>query len=122
MCYLYVLPVCGTGNMLWLQVHAERTSTTTKHSHRFVKYLTGRAAGGTVSEVTSDCAAPWPCAAGRMCPGSVLGAPEIPPLLVDWSKENNKLHYERQGYQHYRFSNFTKCKLKSQTTSQCISQ
>lgn len=50
-------------------------------------YLTGRAAGGTVSAVTSGCAAPWQCAAGRTCLGSVLGAPEISPLLADWSKK-----------------------------------
>lgn len=50
-------------------------------------YLTGQAEGGTVSAVTSGCAAPWPCAAGRTCLGSVLGAPEISPLLADWSKK-----------------------------------
>lgn len=54
---------------------------------RSMTYLTGRAAGGTVSAVTSGCAAPWPCAAGRTCLGSVLGAPEISPLLADWSKK-----------------------------------
>lgn len=53
---------------------------------RSMTYLTGRAEGGTVSAVTSGCAAPWPCAAGRTCLGSVLGAPEISPLLADWSK------------------------------------
>lgn len=56
-------------------------------STRSMTYLTGRAAGGTVSAVTSGCAAPWPCAAGRTCLGSVLGAPEISPLLADWSKK-----------------------------------
>lgn len=79
---------------------------------RSMTYLTGRAAGGTVSAVTSGCAAPWPCAAGRTCLGSVLGAPEISPLLADWSKKNNKLHNERQGYQHYRFSNFYKTQIR----------
>lgn len=54
---------------------------------RSMTYLTGRAEGGTVSAVTSGCAAPWPCAAGRTCLGSVLGAPEISPLLADWSKK-----------------------------------
>lgn len=54
---------------------------------RSMTYLTGRAAGGTVSAVTSGCAAPWPCAVGRTCLGSVLGAPEISPLLADWSKK-----------------------------------
>lgn len=56
-------------------------------STQSMTYLTGRAAGGTVSAVTSGCAAPWPCAAGRTCLGSVLGAPEISPLLADWSKK-----------------------------------
>lgn len=54
---------------------------------RSMTYLTGRAEGGTVSAVTSGCAAPWPCAAGRTCLGFVLGAPEISPLLADWSKK-----------------------------------
>lgn len=54
---------------------------------RSMTYLTGQAEGGTVSAVTSGCAAPWPCAAGRTCLGSVLGAPEISPLLADWSKK-----------------------------------
>lgn len=54
---------------------------------RSMTYLTGRAEGGTVSAVTSGCAAPWLCAAGRTCLGSVLGAPEISPLLADWSKK-----------------------------------
>lgn len=56
-------------------------------STQSMTYLTGRAAGGTVSAVTSGCAAPWPCAVGRTCLGSVLGAPEISPLLADWSKK-----------------------------------
>lgn len=56
-------------------------------STQSMTYLTGQAAGGTVSAVTSGCAAPWPCAAGRTCLGSVLGAPEISPLLADWSKK-----------------------------------
>lgn len=50
---------------------------------RSMTYLTGQAEGGTVSAVTSGCAAPWLCAAGRTCLGSVLGAPEISPLLAD---------------------------------------
>lgn len=54
---------------------------------RSMTYLTGQAEGGTVSAVTSGCAAPWPCAAGRTCLGFVLGAPEISPLLADWSKK-----------------------------------
>lgn len=65
-------------------------------------YLTGQAAGDTVSAITNGCAMPWPCAGGRTCPGSVLGAPEIPPLLADWSKGNNKLHNERQGQSFYK--------------------
>lgn len=80
---------------------------------RSMTYLTGQAEGGTVSAVTSGCAAPWPCAVGRTCLGSVLGAPEISPLLADWSKENNKLHNERQEYQHYRFSNFYKMQIRN---------
>lgn len=82
-------------------------------STQSMTYLTGRAAGGTVSAVTSGCAAPWPCAAGRTCLGSVLGAPEISPLLADWSKKKNKLHNERQGCQHYRFSNFYKTQIRN---------
>lgn len=80
---------------------------------RSMTYLTGRAAGGTVSAVTSGCAAPWPCAAGRTCLGSVLGAPEISPLLADWSKKKNKLHNEDRDISITDSVIFTKRKLET---------
>lgn len=80
---------------------------------RSMTYLTGQAEGGTVSAVTSGCAAPWPCAAGRTCLGSVLGAPEISPLLADWSKKKNKLHNEDRDISITDSVIFTKRKLET---------
>lgn len=80
---------------------------------RSMTYLTGRAEGGTVSAVTSGCAVPWPCAAGRTCLGSVLGAPEISPLLADWSKKKNKLHNEDRDISITDSVIFTKRKLET---------
>lgn len=76
-------------------------------------YLTGRAAGGTVSAVTSGCAAPWPCAAGRTCLGSVLGAPEISPLLADWSKKKTSFIMKDRDISITDSVIFTKRKLKT---------
>lgn len=76
-------------------------------------YLTGRAAGGTVSAVTSGCAAPWPCAAGRTCLGSVLGAPEISPLLADWSKKKTSFIMKDRDISITDSVIFTKRKLET---------
>lgn len=76
-------------------------------------YLTGRAEGGTVSAVTSGCAAPWPCAAGRTCLGSVLGAPEISPLLADWSKKKTSFIMKDRDISITDSVIFTKRKLET---------
>lgn len=80
---------------------------------RSMTYLTGRAAGGTVSAVTSGCAAPWPCAAGRTCLGSVLGAPEISPLLADWSKKKTSFIMKDRDISITDSVIFTKRKLET---------
>lgn len=80
---------------------------------RSMTYLTGRAAGGTVSAVTSGCAAPWPCAAGRTCLGSVLGAPEISPLLADWSKKKTSFIMKDRDVSITDSVIFTKRKLET---------
>lgn len=80
---------------------------------RSMTYLTGRAEGGTVSAVTSGCAAPWPCAAGRTCLGSVLGAPEISPLLADWSKKKTSFIMKDRDISITDSVIFTKCKLET---------
>lgn len=80
---------------------------------RSMTYLTGRAAGGTVSAVTSGCAAPWPCAAGRTCLGFVLGAPEISPLLADWSKKKTSFIMKDRDISITDSVIFTKRKLET---------
>lgn len=80
---------------------------------RSMTYLTGRAEGGTVSAVTSGCAAPWPCAAGRTCLGSVLGAPEISPLLADWSKKKTSFIMKDRDVSITDSVIFTKRKLET---------
>lgn len=80
---------------------------------RSMTYLTGRAEGGTVSAVTSGCAAPWPCAAGRTCLGSVLGAPEISPLLADWSKKKTSFIMKDRDISITDSVIFTKHKLET---------
>lgn len=80
---------------------------------RSMTYLTGRAAGGTVSAVTSGCAAPWLCAAGRTCLGSVLGAPEISPLLADWSKKKTSFIMKDRDISITDSVIFTKRKLET---------
>lgn len=80
---------------------------------RSMTYLTGRAEGGTVSAVTSGCAAPWPCAAGRTCLGSVLGAPEISPLLADWSKKKTSFIMKDRDISITDSVIFTKRKLET---------
>lgn len=82
-------------------------------STRSMTYLTGRAEGGTVSAVTSGCAAPWPCAAGRTCLGSVLGAPEISPLLADWSKKKTSFIMKDRDISITDSVIFTKRKLET---------
>lgn len=80
---------------------------------RSMTYLTGRAEGGTVSAVTSGCAAPWLCAAGRTCLGSVLGAPEISPLLADWSKKKTSFIMKDRDISITDSVIFTKRKLET---------
>lgn len=80
---------------------------------RSMTYLTGQAEGGTVSAVTSGCAAPWPCAAGRTCLGSVLGAPEISPLLADWSKKKTSFIMKDRDISITDSVIFTKRKLET---------
>lgn len=80
---------------------------------RSMTYLTGRAEGGTVSAVASGCAAPWPCAAGRTCLGSVLGAPEISPLLADWSKKKTSFIMKDRDISITDSVIFTKRKLET---------
>lgn len=80
---------------------------------RSMTYPTGRAEGGTVSAVTSGCAAPWPCAAGRTCLGSVLGAPEISPLLGDWSKKKTSFIMKDRDISITDSVIFTKRKLET---------
>lgn len=80
---------------------------------RSMTYLTGRAEGGTVSAVTSGCAAPWPCAAGRTCLGSVLGAPEISPQLADWSKKKTSFIMKDRDISITDSVIFTKRKLET---------
>lgn len=80
---------------------------------RSMTYLTGRAEGGTVSAVTSGCAVPWPCAAGRTCLGSVLGAPEISPLLADWSKKKTSFIMKDRDISITDSVIFTKRKLET---------
>lgn len=80
---------------------------------RSMTYLTGRAEGGTVSAVTSGCAAPWPCAAGRTCLGSVLGAPEKSPLLADWSKKKTSFIMKDRDISITDSVIFTKRKLET---------
>lgn len=82
-------------------------------STQSMTYLTGRAAGGTVSAVTSGCAAPWLCAAGRTCLGSVLGAPEISPLLADWSKKKTSFIMKDRDISITDSVIFTKRKLET---------
>lgn len=80
---------------------------------RSMTYLTGQAEGGTVSAVTSGCAAPWPCAVGRTCLGSVLGAPEISPLLADWSKKKTSFIMKDRDISITDSVIFTKRKLET---------
>lgn len=80
---------------------------------RSMTYLTGQAEGGTVSAVTSGCAAPWLCAAGRTCLGSVLGAPEISPLLADWSKKKTSFIMKDRDISITDSVIFTKRKLET---------
>lgn len=80
---------------------------------RSMTYLTGQAEGGTVSAVTSGCAAPWSCAVGRTCLGSVLGAPEISPLLADWSKKKTSFIMKDRDISITDSVIFTKRKLET---------